>query len=153
MSLQDIQSNSIRGDYMRSIVDKTINEIHDVMVTVFGPNAMDAYITRNQEPYFTRDGKEVISSLKFNNELSMYILKLIYQQSTIRLLRWVMARLLLQYSTRTCTRPYGTTRQLTAGKIGTMWYGISTSGYASWQYLWMRNYSSPWYSPAPRTLS
>lgn len=79
MSLQDIQSNSIRGDYMRSIVDKTINEIHDVMVTVFGPNAMDAYITRNQEPYFTRDGKEVISSLKFNNELSMYILKLIYQ--------------------------------------------------------------------------
>ena len=79
MSLQDIQSNSVRGDYMRSIVDKTINEIHDVMVTVFGPNAMDAYITRNQEPYFTRDGKEVISSLKFKSELSMYILKLIYQ--------------------------------------------------------------------------
>lgn len=79
MSIQDIQSNSIRGDYMRTIVNKTINEIHDVMCTVFGPNAEDAYITRNQEPYFTRDGKEVIASLKFNNELSMYILKLIYQ--------------------------------------------------------------------------
>ena len=79
MSLQDIQSNSIRGDYMRSIMDKTIGEIHDIMETVFGPNAVDAYITRNQEPYFTRDGKEVIASLKFNNELSMYILKLIYQ--------------------------------------------------------------------------
>lgn len=79
MSLQDIQSNSIRDDYMRNIVNKTIGEIHDVMCTVFGPNAVDAYITRNQEPYFTRDGKEVIASLKFNNELSMYILKLIYQ--------------------------------------------------------------------------
>lgn len=75
----NLQSNAIRGDFMRSIMDTTIQEIHDDIVTVFGPYARDAYITKNQQPYFTRDGKEVLSSLRFDNELAMYVLKIIYQ--------------------------------------------------------------------------
>jgi hypothetical protein len=49
------------------------------MITVFGPGAQDAFITKDGQPYYTRDGKEVIQSLKFDNELSMYVLKIIYQ--------------------------------------------------------------------------
>lgn len=76
---KEIQSNALRGEYMRGIVDKTINEIHDDLVTVFGPFATDAYLTKNGEPYYTRDGKETAVSLRFDNELSTYILKIIYQ--------------------------------------------------------------------------
>lgn len=75
----NIESNAIRGDFMHSIVDTTIQEIHDNLVTVFGPYATDAYITKNQQPYYTRDGKEVLASMTFNNPLCMYILKIIYQ--------------------------------------------------------------------------
>ena len=79
MSVQNMQSNAVRGEYMQTIMDKTIHEIYTDMVTVFGPGATDAFITKDQQPYFTRDGKEVIQSLKFDNELAMYILKIIYQ--------------------------------------------------------------------------
>ena len=77
--LEIMMSNAIRGDYKDKIIEKTVNEIHDDMTMVFGPFANDAFITKDQQPYFTRDGKEIISSLRFNNELSMYILKIIYQ--------------------------------------------------------------------------
>ena len=79
MSVQNLQSNAVRGKYMRDIMDKTIDEIYSDMITVFGPGARDAFITKDGQPYYTRDGKEVIQSLKFDNELSMYILKIIYQ--------------------------------------------------------------------------
>lgn len=79
MSVQNLQSNAVRGKYMRDIMDKTIEEIFSDMITVFGPGARDAFITKDGQPYYTRDGKEVIQSLKFDNELSMYILKIIYQ--------------------------------------------------------------------------
>lgn len=75
----NIQSNSIRGDYMRDIVDRTISEVHDVMVTIFGPYATDAFIKKDGQPYYTRDGKEVISSMRFDNELSIYVLQMLYQ--------------------------------------------------------------------------
>lgn len=75
----NLASNAYRGDYMRAIVDKTIREIHDDMITVFGPGATDAYITKDGQPYYTRDGKEVISTLRFNNELANYVLKIMYQ--------------------------------------------------------------------------
>ena len=75
----NIRSNAMRGDYMRNIVDRTINEIHDNLVTVFGPFAADAYLTMNGQPYYTRDGKETIRLMRFDNELSMYILKIMYQ--------------------------------------------------------------------------
>mgnify|MGYP004654396607 CR=1 FL=1 len=77
--MMNIQSNMLRGPYMRDIVDRTINEIHDDMVTVFGPNAQDAYLTKNKQPYFTRDGKETIASMVFDNELSQYVLKMLFQ--------------------------------------------------------------------------
>lgn len=75
----NIRSNAMRGPYMRGIVDRTIKEIHDNMVTVFGPFAADAYLTMNGQPYYTRDGKETLRLMKFDNELSMYILKIMYQ--------------------------------------------------------------------------
>ena len=75
----NIQSNSIRGDYLHTIMDKTMNEIHDDIVTVFGPYAKDAYLTQNGIPYYTRDGKETLRLTRFDNELSMYILKILYQ--------------------------------------------------------------------------
>lgn len=77
--MMNIQSNMLRGPYMRDIVDRTINEIHDDMVTVFGPGAQDAYLTKNKQPYFTRDGKETIASMVFDNELSQYVLKMLFQ--------------------------------------------------------------------------
>lgn len=79
MSEQMIQSNAIRGGYLDRHREKTIREIHDDMVTVFGPGAADAFITKDGQPYFTRDGKEVLASLQFDNPLSMYILKILYQ--------------------------------------------------------------------------
>lgn len=75
----EIQSNAIREDYMHTIMDKTIKEIHNDIVTVFGPYATDAFITKNGQPYYTRDGKELLESMKFDNEISMYLLKIIYQ--------------------------------------------------------------------------
>lgn len=75
----NIQSNSIRDDYKSDILDKTIDEINAVMGTVYGPYATDAYLTKDQQPYYTRDGKEVMASLRFDNPLSMYVLKILYQ--------------------------------------------------------------------------
>lgn len=78
-NMVNIRSNAMRGDYMRGIVDRTINEIHDNLATVFGPFAADAYLTMNGMPYYTRDGKETLRLMRFDNELSMYILKIMYQ--------------------------------------------------------------------------
>lgn len=75
----NIQSNMLRGDYMRGIVDRTITEIHDDLVTVFGPLATDAYLTRDGNPYYTRDGKETVRSMQFDNALSQYVLAILYQ--------------------------------------------------------------------------
>ncbi len=75
----NIQSNAIRGDYLYEIMDKTMKELHDDIVTVFGPYAKDAYLTQNGLPYYTRDGKETLRLTRFDNELSMYILKILYQ--------------------------------------------------------------------------
>lgn len=75
----NIQSNAIRGDYLYDIMDKTMKELHDDIVTVFGPYAKDAYLTQNGLPYYTRDGKETLRLTRFDNELSMYVLKILYQ--------------------------------------------------------------------------
>lgn len=74
-----IRSNCYRGDYMRELVDRTISEIHDDVVTVFGPYATDAYLTINGATYYTRDGLETVRSMSFDNPLAMYILKIMYQ--------------------------------------------------------------------------
>lgn len=75
----NIQSNALRGDYMHSIIDRTITEIHNDIVSVFGPGAADAYITKDGQPYYTRDGLEVLESLTFDNKLSEYVRKMLFQ--------------------------------------------------------------------------
>lgn len=77
----NMQSNALRGEYMQSIVDKTMNEIHDDLLTVFGPGAADAFIVKDGKPYYTRDGLEVLESLTFDNRLSETIRTIIYQAS------------------------------------------------------------------------
>ena len=74
-----IQSNAIRGSYMKDVIYRTMEELHDIMTTVFGPYATDAWITQNGHPYYTRDGKEVFRSIHFDNELSTYIQKILFQ--------------------------------------------------------------------------
>lgn len=75
----NIQSNAMRGSFMREYVDRTIHEIHDDVLTVFGPGAADAYLTKNGQPYFTRDGLEVLESLTFDNVVSEYVRKILFQ--------------------------------------------------------------------------
>lgn len=79
MGDMSIQSNALRGEYKDNIITKVINEIHDDIVTVFGPGATDAYITKDGQPYYTRDGLEVLESLTFDNKLAEYIRKMIFQ--------------------------------------------------------------------------
>ena len=74
-----IQSNSLRGEYMHEIADRTINEIYADVSPMFGPGASDAVITKDGQPYYTRDGKEVMESLTFDNELANYVHHFLYQ--------------------------------------------------------------------------
>lgn len=74
-----IQSNSIRGEFMRSIVDTTIKEILADISCMFGPGATDAFITKDDQIYYTRDGKEVMESLMFDNELASKVHHIMYQ--------------------------------------------------------------------------
>ena len=77
--VKSIQSNSLRGDYMRSIVNRAIDEIQADIEPMFGPGATDAFITKNNAIYYTRDGKEVLESLMFDDELASYVHHIIYQ--------------------------------------------------------------------------
>lgn len=79
MGDMSIQSNALRGEYKDNIITKVIDEIHDDIMTVFGPGATDAYITKDGQPYYTRDGLEVLESLTFDNKLAEYIRKMIFQ--------------------------------------------------------------------------
>ena len=74
-----IQSNSIRGEFMRNIVDTTIKEILSDISCMFGPGATDAFITKDDQIYYTRDGKEVMESLMFDNELASKVHHIMYQ--------------------------------------------------------------------------
>ena len=77
--MANIQSSAYRGKFMRDYVNKTVQEILDDVSTVFGPGATDAYITKNGQPYYTRDGLELLESIKFDNPLSEYVRKILYQ--------------------------------------------------------------------------
>ena len=74
-----IDSAAVRGDYMREIMDRTITDIHDSICTVFGPNAADAYIHKDGQLYYTRDGQEVLGTMKYDNVISNDILRMFYQ--------------------------------------------------------------------------
>lgn len=77
----NIQSNALRGEFMHEIVDRTIRDIHEDLVTVFGPSASEAFLTKDGHSYYTRDGLEVLESLRYSNTLSEYIKNIIYQAS------------------------------------------------------------------------
>lgn len=77
----NIRSNSIRADYLHEYMDRTIQEIYDDVATVFGPGAVDAYLIKNNQPYYTRDGLELLESLTFDNPVSEYVRKIIYQSA------------------------------------------------------------------------
>lgn len=78
-----MKSNSIRGAYKDAMVDKAIDEIHAAVSTVFGPHATDAYILKESQSlnktYYTRDGKEVLNSLGFDNPVANYVKSILYQ--------------------------------------------------------------------------
>ena len=73
------QSNSFRGEFLRNIKDLTVHEILDNVRGMLGPGATDAILTKEDMPYYTRDGKETMGSLKFNNTLMQYIHNILYQ--------------------------------------------------------------------------
>lgn len=74
-----IQSNSLRGDYMHEIADRTVTEIMADICPMLGPGASDAFIIKDGQPYYTRDGKEVMQSLTFDNELANYVHHIFFQ--------------------------------------------------------------------------
>lgn len=73
------QSNSLRGEFMRSIMDSAVKEIFEDIKPMFGPGATDAFIIKDGQTYYTRDGKEVMESLIFDNELALYVHHILYQ--------------------------------------------------------------------------
>ncbi|MCM1295198.1 MAG: TCP-1/cpn60 chaperonin family protein [Muribaculaceae bacterium] len=74
-----MQSNSLRGEFMRNVVDTAVREILADIQCMFGPGASDAFITKNDQIYYTRDGKEVMESLMFDNELANKVHHILYQ--------------------------------------------------------------------------
>ena len=75
----NFQSNSIRGNFLKQIMDRTINEVLASVSTLLGPGATDAYIIKENQAYYTRDGKEVCESLIFDNEVANYVHHILYQ--------------------------------------------------------------------------
>jgi len=64
---------------LHDIANTTIREIQEDIVPMFGPGATDAFITNEGQPYYTRDGMEVMKSLIFDNELANYIHHIFFQ--------------------------------------------------------------------------
>jgi len=75
----NFQSNSIRDDFLKQIMDRTINEILASVSSLLGPGATDAYIIKENQAYYTRDGKEVCESMIFDNEIANYVHHILYQ--------------------------------------------------------------------------
>lgn len=76
-----IQSNSLRGNEVQSIVSRTIDEIMADLAPAFGPGASDYFLIKNKNPYYTRDGMEIFESLAFDNELSREIHHFMFQSA------------------------------------------------------------------------
>lgn len=74
-----IQSNSIRGEYLDTIKDLTMNEILASASTLLGPGATDAFIDKDGQNYYTRDGKEYIESMIFDNEVANRVHHTLFQ--------------------------------------------------------------------------
>lgn len=77
--MMQIQSTAIKDDFLTEIISRTISDIHDTIKTVFGPYATDAYIKKDDQLYYTRDGKEVLASIGYDNEIARNVRNMIYQ--------------------------------------------------------------------------
>jgi len=64
---------------LQDITSTVVREIQEDIVPMFGPGATDAFITNEGQPYYTRDGMEVMKSLIFDNELANYIHHIFFQ--------------------------------------------------------------------------
>lgn len=74
-----IQTNAIRGTFLQNVMDRTMREIHYTIEPMLGPGASDAIITKEDQPYYTRDGMEVMESMTFDNELARYAHHFLFQ--------------------------------------------------------------------------
>lgn len=74
-----IQTNAIRGKFLQNVMDRTMREIHYTIEPMLGPGASDAIITKEDQPYYTRDGMEVMESMTFDNELARYVHHFLFQ--------------------------------------------------------------------------
>ena len=74
-----IQTNAIRGRFLQNVMDRAIREIHSTIEPMLGPGASDAIITKEDQPYYTRDGMEVMESMTFDNELARYAHHFLFQ--------------------------------------------------------------------------
>lgn len=77
--MTQIQSTAIRNPYLRETISRTIDDIHDTVKTVFGPYATDAYIYKDDQQYYTRDGKEVLASINYDNDVARNVRNMLYQ--------------------------------------------------------------------------
>nr|DAU33566.1 MAG TPA: GroEL protein allosteric state, Asymmetrical, tetradecamer [Caudoviricetes sp.] len=77
--MTQIQSTAIRNPYLRETISRTIDDIHDTVKTVFGPYATDAYIYKDDQQYYTRDGKEVLASINYDNDIARNVRNMLYQ--------------------------------------------------------------------------
>lgn len=74
-----VQSNSMRGEPIQAFVKRVVNEILQDIAPAFGPGASDYFMMKENAPYYTRDGKEIMESLTFDNELAREIHHILYQ--------------------------------------------------------------------------
>lgn len=77
--MNQIQSNCISGEFKEDIISRTLQEVYDSIKCVYGPYGSDIFIKKNGQLYFTRDGKEVLNSMRFDNMLSADVLMALYQ--------------------------------------------------------------------------
>lgn len=79
MSSINMQSNCISGAFKEEIIKRTLGEVYNTIKCVYGPYGSDVFIKKNGQLYFTRDGKEVLGALLFDNMLSADVLMSMYQ--------------------------------------------------------------------------
>lgn len=82
-----IRSNVIKGEILSQTRRKTIEEIFDTLIGVFGPAANNALVNPNQglnAGYHTRDGKVVLDNIMFDNQLAVNFRQIMSQAIDIQ---------------------------------------------------------------------
>lgn len=76
-----VQSNSIRGEALQNFIGRVIDEILADISPAFGPAASDYFLMKDNVNYYTRDGMEIMESVKFDNALAKQIHLILFQAS------------------------------------------------------------------------